>query len=29
VILATAKSGGDAVAEGIEVGANDYLAKLF
>ncbi len=29
VILATAKSGGDAVAEGLEVGANDYLAKPF
>lgn len=29
VILATAKSGGEAVAEGLEVGANDYLAKPF
>jgi signal transduction histidine kinase len=29
VILATAKSGGDAVAEGLEVGANDYIAKPF
>jgi len=29
VILATAKTGGDAVAEGLEVGANDYLAKPF
>ncbi|OHE24867.1 MAG: hypothetical protein A3J94_07310 [Syntrophus sp. RIFOXYC2_FULL_54_9] len=29
MILATAKSGGDAVAEGLEVGANDYLAKPF
>jgi signal transduction histidine kinase len=29
VILATAKSGGEAVVEGLEVGANDYLAKPF
>jgi signal transduction histidine kinase len=29
VILATAKSGGDAVAEGLGVGANDYIAKPF
>jgi signal transduction histidine kinase len=29
VILATAKSGGEAVAEGLEVGANDYIAKPF
>ena len=29
VILATSKSGGQAVAEGLEVGANDYLAKPF
>ena len=29
VILATAKSGGEAVEEGLEVGANDYLAKPF
>jgi len=29
VILATAKSGGRAVEEGLEVGANDYLAKPF
>jgi signal transduction histidine kinase len=29
VILATAKSGGEAVAEGLEIGANDYLAKPF
>lgn len=29
VILATAKFGGEAVAEGLEVGANDYLAKPF
>jgi hypothetical protein len=29
VILATAKSNGDAVAEGLEVGTNDYLTKLF
>ncbi|MDP8255073.1 MAG: ATP-binding protein [Candidatus Alcyoniella australis] len=29
VILATSKSGGEAVAEGLEVGANDYLAKPF
>lgn len=29
VILATAKSGGEAVAEGLGIGANDYLAKPF
>jgi len=29
VILATAKSGGDAVAARLEVGANDYLPKPF
>lgn len=29
VILATAKSGGEAVAEGLDIGANDYLAKPF
>jgi len=29
VILATSKSGGEAVVEGLEVGANDYLAKPF
>ena len=29
VILVTAKSGGEAVAEGLEVGANDYLPKPF
>lgn len=29
VILATAKTGGEAVAEGLEVGANDYIAKPF
>jgi len=29
VILATAKSGGEAVEEGLDVGANDYLAKPF
>lgn len=29
VILATAKSGGEAVAEGLNIGANDYLAKPF
>jgi signal transduction histidine kinase len=29
VILATSKSGGENVVEGLEVGANDYLAKPF
>jgi len=29
VILVTAKSGGEAVAEGLEVGASDYLSKPF
>jgi len=29
VILATSKTGGEAVAEGLSVGANDYLAKPF
>lgn len=29
VILATSKSGGGAVVEGLEVGANDYIAKPF
>ncbi len=29
VILATAKSGGEAVAEGLDIGADDYLAKPF
>jgi len=29
IILATSKSGGEAVVEGLETGANDYLAKPF